>query len=126
MRQYFYSLLRHYLALNVLPQNSALELDPTTPLLVAAMPNGKISFRKNVPSLINTEEVFPKESMISVDAIYESNPDYLIMNGLLHYERDIQGLLSTMHDLCHKNTRLILTYYSSLWRPFINLASRLG
>ena len=35
-------------------------------------------------------------------------------------------MLSDLHALSHAETRLIITYYSSLWRPFITLASWLG
>ena len=126
MRNYFYSLLRRYLSLFVLPQNSAVELDPATSQLVAAMPGGKIAFRHSVSGRKEDEGVFPPDSIIPVDSILDVSPDYLVLGGLIHYERDIQGLLTTLHGLCHQNTRLLLTYYSNLWRPLVNLASKLG
>jgi hypothetical protein len=64
--------------------------------------------------------------VVPFEAIYEMRPDYLAISGLIHYERDIQGLLNVLHKVCHQETRLILTYYSSLWRPFTSFASKLG
>jgi len=125
MRNYFYSLLRKYLALFILPQNSVVEIDPASSLLAGAMSNGKVAFR-NSPEEIALATDFEKGAVLPVESIFNVRPDYLIISGLIHYERDIQGLLGSLHKMCHRETRLVLTYYSSLWRPFANLASKLG
>jgi hypothetical protein len=124
-RDYFYSLLRKYLTLFILPQNSVIEVDPTSSLLVAAMPQGKIAFR-DVPKEIVLATEFRQATVVPAARIHNAAPDYLVVSGLIHYERDIQALLAKLHTMCRQDTRLILTYYSSLWRPFANLASRLG
>jgi hypothetical protein len=125
MRTYFYSLLRKYLSLFILPQNSVVEVDPTSSLLVGAMPQGKVTFRhapgkKSLASDFKDDQVFPFED------VFHSRPDYLVISGLIHYERDIQSLLANLHKMCHLDTRLVLTYYSGMWRPFASLASMLG
>lgn len=125
MRKYFYSLLRKYLSLLILPQNTVIEVDPTTSLLVASMPQGKITFR-NEPEEIALTNNFKNEQVVSVESIYQSKPDYLVVSSIIHYERDIQSLLANLHTMCHKETRLVLTYYSSLWRPVARFASILG
>jgi len=125
MRNYFYSLLRKYLSLFILPQNSVVEIDPTTSLLVGAMLQGKVAFR-NTPKEINLGINFQEGAVLPVDSIFEMRPDYLVVSNLIHFERDIQGLLANLHKMCHRETRLVLTYYSSLWRPFWGLTSKLG
>jgi hypothetical protein len=45
MNKYFYSLLRKYLSLFILPQNSVIEIDPSSNLLIGAFPQGKVAFR---------------------------------------------------------------------------------
>ncbi len=125
MRTYFYSLLRKYLSLFILPQNSVVEIDPTSSLLVGAMPQGKVTFRY-APEELALATNFPEDTVLPVESIYHARPDYLVISGLIHYERDIQGLLASLHKMCHGNTRLVLTYYSSMWRPFASLASNLG
>ena len=52
--------------------------------------------------------------------------DYLILNGVIHYTRDIQGYLQQLHKVCMPGTRLVITYYSRLWQPFFKLATALG
>src|SRR3954452_1354819 len=110
MRRYFYQLLRKYISLFVLPQNSVVEIDPTTELLVASMPNGRVSFRGDSSS---PNPNIASDRSISLSDIKELRPDYLVLSGVVHYERDIQRMLSDLHALSHADTRLIITYYSS-------------
>jgi len=125
MRTYFYALLRKYLSLFILPQNSVIEIDPASSLLIGAMPQGKVAFR-NAPEELALATDFLEGAVLPVESIYYARPDYLVISGLIHYERDIQGLLASLNKMCHRDTRLVLTYYSSLWRPFMSLASKLG
>lgn len=125
MKTYFYSLLRKYLSFFILPQNSVVEIDPTSSLLVGSMPQGKVTFR-HAPEELALATDFREGAVLPIESIYQERPDYLVISGLIHYERDIQGLMASLHKMCHMDTRLVLTYYSSLWRPFANLASKLG
>lgn len=122
MRKYFYSLLSRYLSLFVLPQNSVVEVDPISPRVIAPFANGAVTFRNsaNAPKT----EIYTRT--VAFEDLLTNNPDYILLNGLLQQERDIQALLALIHKKSHPTTRLILTYYSSLWRPLIRLASRLG
>lgn len=123
LRGYFYSLMRRYLSLFILPRNSAVEIDPMNDLLVAKLPNGRVTFRtEGCPA----DSFLDSSCVVNWDGLAFSRPDFLVLSGLIHYERDIQQLLSELHRRCHAGTRLIITYYSSLWRPFIRLTSALG
>jgi len=120
MREYFYQLLRRYISLLILPQNSVVEIDATTELLVGSMPNGRVAFRDTSRWSIAT---FPANRLVPLADVKELRPDYLVLSGVVHYERDIQRMLSDLHALSHAETRLIITYFSSLWRPFTTLAA---
>ena len=122
MKIYFYSLLSRYLSLFVLPQNSVVEIDPVSPEVINPFLNGAVSFRGSA----DPAEVCRYPRAIAFDDLHANQPDYILLNGLLHQERDIQALLALIHKTSHPTTRLILTYYSSLWRPFMRLASWLG
>lgn len=123
MRGYFYKIMRRYLSLFVQPRNSVVEVDPMNGLFVAAFPNGRVAFRN---ARAESEHCIPHDRVVGWDDLVGSRPDFLVLSGLIHYERDIQHLLSDLHRRCDAGTRLILTYYSSLWRPIIRLASTLG
>jgi hypothetical protein len=123
MREYFYVLMRHYLSLFILPQNTAVEIDPLNALLGAVLPNGKIAFTER---RVASDVAFPPDRVIDVGDIKDMQPDYILVSGGVHYERDVQGLLAKLHAVSHAQTRLIVTYYSNLWRPVMRLASLLG
>ncbi len=53
-------------------------------------------------------------------------PDYVVINGNFHFEKDIQDFLETLKPQCTSETRLIITYFSSLWRPAVRLADFFG
>lgn len=123
MKRYFYGLLRKYVSLFALPQNSVVEIDPTTPLLIGALPYGQLAFRS--PRDENAVRFDPVR-VVSMAQVGQNAPEYIVLGGSIHYERDIQALLTEIRDVCSPETRLILTYYSTLWRPFAALASMLG
>ena len=52
--------------------------------------------------------------------------DFLLLNGTLHYERDVQDYLTRLRAAMRAEARLIVVYYSSLWRPVLGIATRLG
>ncbi|MDD5570262.1 MAG: glycosyltransferase family 2 protein [Bacteroidales bacterium] len=53
-------------------------------------------------------------------------PDFVILNGNIHYEKDIQKHLAEVYALASSETRLIIFYYSNLWKPLIKLSTLLG
>lgn len=52
--------------------------------------------------------------------------DYIIISDLLPLLPDVQNVLQRLHPVCNRNTRLIITYHSNLWRPVLALATLLG
>jgi hypothetical protein len=123
MRDYLYSLIRRYLSLFILPSDSVVEIDPMSSLLIAKFPNGKVAFRGKSGF---DRQPFPKAGIVEFESITSDEYNYVVASNLLHYERDIQSLLASIYLICQSETRLILTYYSSLWRPVINLVTKLG
>lgn len=109
MRAYFYRLLARYVGLHVLPEDSMVEVDPASEEFRKHFPNGR-AYRLNT------------------DAAAESipNADYYVLNGVLHYERDIQSYLERLRKGIPTSARVVILYYSSLWRPLMSLATTLG
>jgi hypothetical protein len=56
----------------------------------------------------------------------EPTPDYVLLNGALHYERDVQKMLNALHESLHGSERVLFVYYSMLWKPLVRLASEMG
>jgi hypothetical protein len=110
MRRYLYSLLARYLSLYVRPEDRAVDLDSLTSDLQQSLP-GCATARLDA-------------SAVGTGAPLDA--DYVILNGTLHYERDIQTYLNALRARVPEHSRLLVVYYSALWRPLIQLATRLG
>ncbi|MEO6872696.1 MAG: glycosyltransferase family 2 protein [Chthoniobacterales bacterium] len=53
-------------------------------------------------------------------------PDWVLLNGNVHYEEDVQSFLEELRHILSPSSKVILTYYSSLWKPLLRLATSLG
>lgn len=124
MKTYFYSLLRRYISLFVLPNNTLVEVDPLNSELAGTLPNGRMLWR-NAEAGGNSRTPNPRNISVTPEEMETNPPDFILISGRIQYERDIQLLLSSVWKLCSADTRLIVTYYSSLWKPLASLASRM-
>ena len=52
--------------------------------------------------------------------------DYIVLAGTLGSLDDIQTYLQTLRKFCHKDTRVIVEYYSYLWQYILKLAEKIG
>ena len=118
MKSYFYKLLFKYISFYAPPDASGIEISPQHDLLLNLFPNPRMA--QYCPKSGSGKMV-----LSSLREIGEFKPDFLVLNGNLHYENDLQGLLGPLHSVCLPKTRAIITYYSSLWRPLMRLATHL-
>jgi hypothetical protein len=114
MKSYFYKLIYKYLSIYIRPEDSLVEIDPE---------NNFINEKYKNKTIINSKDLKYKESLKSLK---ETNPDFILLNGNIHYERDIQEFLFSIRSACNTNTRLVITYYSNLWKPMIVLSTWMG
>lgn len=52
--------------------------------------------------------------------------DYIILSDTIGLLDDCEATLRSLHRLCNRDTRIIISYYSHLWEPVLSLGSRLG
>jgi len=52
--------------------------------------------------------------------------DYIVMSDTIGSVDDCQALFESLHDLCHRDTRIIISYYAHLWEPVLWLAELAG
>lgn len=122
MRRYFYSLVSRYLSLYIRPGDTAVEINPRAGHHGALPANMKYLFLHQPPG----PDYEGGPALTNYDEVVKNKPDYILLNGNIHYERDIQRFLGDIQPLCTLSTRIVITYYSSLWKPFIDLATSLG
>jgi len=119
INKYFYTLLHKYLSFYIFPEDKMVELDPKTPNLFEL-------FTNKTKHILHIDEKAGEQNpqlSAATEALAEIDPDYVVLNGNLHYIRDIQAYLERLHCICKKETKLIITYYSALWRPLLRLAN---
>jgi len=121
IEKYFYRLLFRYLSVFIRPEDSVIEIDPRSfPI--------STFFKKSKRLFLNQDlnrNAGPAD-LTDLKQLAADDPEYLILNGVLHYERDIVSFFRRLHKSCNRKTRVVIVYYSSLWKPLINIASFLG
>lgn len=121
IRKYFYELLFRYLSVFIRPENSVVEVNPKSIPLS--------NFFNNSMKLFFGSDFHEKKgdlNLTSFGQMSEYDPEYIILNGNVHYERDILLFFHQLHNSCSHKTRIIILYYSQLWKPILNLVSFLG
>jgi len=98
-------LIARYVSLYARPGDSIVHLDPLSEDLNAQLPHAARRF------LAETTPI---------------DQDFVLLSGNLHYERDIQDYLLRLRGVVQDRARLVVVYYSSLWRPLLALATLLG
>ncbi len=72
--------------------------------------------------------IFDSPAVSSVAALkIERRPaDYILLNGTIHYERDIEEMLNQLRACLEGSERILFVYYSMLWKPLTRFASKVG
>lgn len=109
LKNYLYRLLGKYLSFYIGESSSVVEISLFGKLLL------KQKTKNNAYRLVSCP-----------DEISGQNPDFVILNSNVHYEKDIQRFLSNIYENTTSGTRLIILYYSRLWKPFIRIATLLN
>jgi GT2 family glycosyltransferase len=109
MRRYFCNALASYVALYVRPQDEIVEIDPRSSGLGERFLNYKAV-----------------SSLVELKTIERGPACYVLLNGTIHYERDIQEMLNQLRQSLQGSHRILFVYYSMLWKPLARLASKVG
>ena len=125
LKRYYYRLLSGYLSVSIRPQDTAVFIDPSPPLLREFPPRKQTSvlWTKSTSSAPIPAGWTLLENWSAVRTV---RPDYIVLNGNLHYMDDVQTFLDQVNDVCTSETRVIVMQYSSVWKPLLMLASGIG
>jgi hypothetical protein len=109
MQRYFYTSLASYLSLYVRPEDEIVEIAPRSTGLGKRFTNYRAV-----------------SSVAALKTLDRPARDYVLLNGTIHYERDIQEMLNQLGKSLEGAARILFVYYSMLWKPLAWLASKLG
>ena len=115
MQVYFYTKLREYLDLYIRPDDRIVEID-------AKGAAGRLKFENHLVLTATARA----ERGTDLSAIKEFHPDYVLLNCNIHYETDIQNFLEDLRKALTPAARIIIAFYSNLWRPLLRMATALG
>jgi len=62
------------------------------------------------------------EVLSNLDQVF----DFIIISDTIGYLNDIENTFEELHKVCNSDTRFIVSYYSAVWEPFLNLAAKLN
>lgn len=123
-------LLSHYYRL-IIPENaSVLEVGCGGGDLLALLPNRDVTgvdlsavqieaARARVPH--GTFHVQAGERL-TLDRVF----DVIILSETINFAADVQLIIERLHRVSGPHTRLVMNFFSSLWRPALSLATMLG
>lgn len=112
----FHARISRYLSLYVLENDRLLDVRPLVSLK---------SFFKNYVAF-DSVAATPSAPESTTAPQQDCGGRYWLLNGTIHYEKDVQAFLSDLARRVTVEDRLILVYYSGLWRPLLRLANALG
>jgi len=121
MSKYFYKLLFKYLSIYIFAADKLVSVFPSSEKL-----QEKFHWARTVHKSNDNCTESENDQSMPFEEISAYDPDYILLDGTLHYERDIQSLLERIAGQCLNHTRLVVTFYSALWKPFISFATFLG
>lgn len=120
MKKYFYALLFKYLSLYIFKEDRVVSVEPVSDRISQKLKQVRIFTRENKKSIVKCNKT------MSARDVKTYNPDYILLDGTIHYDENIQDLFKDIHGLCRYNTRLVVVFYNSMWRPLVRLSVKMG
>jgi hypothetical protein len=118
-REYLAKLLARYVGYHLPEGSRVVEFAPRSPMLRNALQRPDIRVMAPGDSVDAT-------SIATWDALRTYEPDRIVLNGTPHDDPDIQATLERLREASTADTRLVILYYNSLWRPLFALARGVG
>lgn len=119
MRKYLYRKLREYLDLYVRPGDRLAVIN-------AKEAGEPLEFQGQELLVLQSASRGTDQPPLDLEALTRFRPDYVLLNGNIHYESDVQESLATLRLALSPSTRVIILFYSTLWKPWMRLATLLG
>lgn len=119
MRRYLYRKLREYLDLYVRAGDRVAEISSKETANSLEFPGHEVL-------TLHSPAQDSSQSRLDLEALAEFRADYVVLDGNIHFEADIQKFLETLRSALLPSTRVIILFYNTLWKPLFRLATALG
>jgi SAM-dependent methyltransferase len=105
----------------------------TGSLLAALNPSRGVGVDFSPAMIAKAKAAYPNLEFVLGDiedpralASIEGEFDFIVLSDTIGSLEDIEETLRGLHPLCTAATRIVIAYFSPLWEPLINLASKVG
>lgn len=123
-------LIAHYLQFFIPADASVLEIGCGDGTLLSLLPNQQVTGVDLSQSQIEKAQKkvprgkfhLQRAEQLQLEGVY----DYIILSDTINHAADVQLILQHLHKVAHPQTRLVLNFFNSVWKPFLNLAEVLG
>jgi hypothetical protein len=109
--------MARYIGFYLPPSSRIVEISPRSPLLRRAL-------GRDIPIVAPEYPTGPEDHVTTLEAL-PAPPDRVVLNGCLHYVEDVQAVFEKVRRISGPDTRLIISYFSSAWKPLLWLASKM-
>ncbi len=124
------ALLAHYYNLLIPPDASVLEIGCGSGSLLAQVRAAKKTGIDLAPAQIAAAQARVPEARFFVQAgellDLAEKFDVIIISDTLNLAADVQRLFERLHQISHPETRLIVNFQNTLWRPLLSIMGALG
>ncbi|MCX6170087.1 MAG: glycosyltransferase [Ignavibacteriales bacterium] len=127
--EYYYKDLIKFFRYNIPEGSSVLEVGcGTGEILASVKPLYGVGIDISAAMIDIAAKKYPRLKFIQMDAeqiMFEDKFEYIIISDTLGYFFDIQKVFSALHKVADSSTRIVITYHSFLWTPFLRIAELL-
>jgi len=98
-------------------------------LLAAVKPAQGLGLDFSPAMIARARKRHPKLQFEVADALDfppTGNFDYIILSDLINDLPDVQAVFERLRTVAHSRTRLVLNFFSNLWRPVLRAAEKVG
>lgn len=128
--RYYYSCLINFLRYHIPPHQSILEIGCGTGFVLNRLsPSRGVGIDINSEFIADAQANYPQHEFCVRDAKnldgLDETFDYIVLSDTIGTFNDVQQVFAQLQNVCHPDTRIIITYRNSLWTPVLNLAEKL-
>jgi hypothetical protein len=105
----------------------------TGDLLAELRPGTGVGVEMSPRMVARAKEKYPQLDFVLCDPEQLDAPelrgrtfDFIVVSDMLGTMDDIWAAFRAIHQVCHSETRVIITYYNFLWEPVLSAATKLG
>jgi SAM-dependent methyltransferase len=131
LSEFYHKSLAHHYNRKIMPQDRVLEIGCGKGGLLKCLQGDRTGIERDQPLAAEAAKENPDCRIIGADA---NNPDTLkgetfdiiILSDTLAGSEDVQTLMETAGRFSHRDTKLVMNNYNTLWRPPIAVGTMLG